>query len=284
MFDRSTPAGVTSGRKWAAAAILCGLAVLVVFTFRDVFVAEDDVLPGRDSVNLYVWEIYTRAVLATGKLPFWNPFHSPAHHISPTFRPRCSIHRRCCCDGCRRACFCPRWRRCTCGSLAPACSFWRASSVSGGWRQRLRPWQECSVAAQARVSTTATCCCCIARHGCHGHLASRSCPFGAQASGRIPRSSSCSRCSFLPGTSRAASIWSESSACTTSTALCGRSQTAIRGRGLARSGSSLSWVCCLLGSARFNCSRRRASLRRRRASRESRTRTRLKAAGTRGTF
>lgn len=75
MFDRSTPAGVTSGRNWAAAAILCGLAILVFFTLRDVFVAEDDVLPGRDSVNLYVWEIYTRSVLATGQLPFWNPFH-----------------------------------------------------------------------------------------------------------------------------------------------------------------------------------------------------------------
>ena len=75
MFDRSTPAAVTSGRTWAAAAILCGLAVLVLYTLRDLFVAEDDVLPGRDSVNLYVWEIYTRTVLATGKLPFWNPFH-----------------------------------------------------------------------------------------------------------------------------------------------------------------------------------------------------------------
>jgi hypothetical protein len=75
MFDRSTPAGVTSGRRWAAAAILCGLSILVFITLRDVFVAEDDVLPGRDSVNLYVWEIYTRTVLATGKLPFWNPFH-----------------------------------------------------------------------------------------------------------------------------------------------------------------------------------------------------------------
>lgn len=66
---------MTSGRRLAAAAILCGLAILVFFTLRDVFVAEDDVLPGRDSVNLYVWEIYTRSVLATGKLPFWNPFH-----------------------------------------------------------------------------------------------------------------------------------------------------------------------------------------------------------------
>ena len=66
---------MTSGRRWAAAAILCGLSILVFITFRDVLVAEDDVLPGRDSVNLYVWEIYTRTVLATGKLPFWNPFH-----------------------------------------------------------------------------------------------------------------------------------------------------------------------------------------------------------------
>ena len=75
MFDRSTPTAVSSGRKWAAAAILCGLAALVLYTLRDLFVAEDDVLPGRDSVNLYVWEIYTRTVLASGRLPFWNPFH-----------------------------------------------------------------------------------------------------------------------------------------------------------------------------------------------------------------
>ena len=66
---------MTSGRRWAAAAILCALAILVFFTLRDVFVGEDDVLPGRDSVNLYVWEIYTRSVLATWTLPFWNPFH-----------------------------------------------------------------------------------------------------------------------------------------------------------------------------------------------------------------
>ncbi|HVQ14425.1 MAG TPA: YfhO family protein [Vicinamibacterales bacterium] len=75
MFDRSTPAAVTNGSKWAAPAILCGLAILVVFTLRAVIVAEGDMLPGRDSVNLYVWEIYTRAVLVTGTLPFWNPLH-----------------------------------------------------------------------------------------------------------------------------------------------------------------------------------------------------------------
>lgn len=75
MSDRSTPTAVTGGRTWPAALILCGLAILIVYTVRDVFVANDDVLPGRDSVNLYIWEIYTRAVLATGKLPFWNPFH-----------------------------------------------------------------------------------------------------------------------------------------------------------------------------------------------------------------
>jgi hypothetical protein len=75
MLDRSTPAAITDGRKWPAAAILCGLAVLVVFTLWSVLAAHDDVLPGRDSMNLYVWEIYTRTVLATGSLPFWNPFH-----------------------------------------------------------------------------------------------------------------------------------------------------------------------------------------------------------------
>ena len=61
-----------AGRKWAAAAILCGLAALVLYSLRDLVAGT---LPGRDSVNLYVWEIYTRSVLATGQLPFWNPLH-----------------------------------------------------------------------------------------------------------------------------------------------------------------------------------------------------------------
>ena len=123
MFDRSTPTAVSSGRKWAAAAILCGLAALVLYTLRDLFVAEDDVLPGRDSVNLYVWEIYTRTVLASGRLPFWNPFHfAGTPHLADVqttvLYPPAMLLR-----SCRRACFCPRWRRCMYGLLAQACSF-----------------------------------------------------------------------------------------------------------------------------------------------------------------
>src|SRR3970040_1990134 len=61
-----------AGRKCAAAAILCGLAALVLYSLRDLVAGT---LPGRDSVNLYVWEIYTRSVLATGQLPLWYPLH-----------------------------------------------------------------------------------------------------------------------------------------------------------------------------------------------------------------
>ncbi len=57
------------------AAILFGLALLVLYALRGMLTAGENQLPGRDSVNLYVWEIYTRSVLATGALPFWNPFH-----------------------------------------------------------------------------------------------------------------------------------------------------------------------------------------------------------------
>ena len=54
--------------------IVSGLAALVLYTLSDLLTVPG-ALPGRDSVNLYVWEIYTRSVLATGALPFWNPFH-----------------------------------------------------------------------------------------------------------------------------------------------------------------------------------------------------------------
>jgi hypothetical protein len=56
------------------AVILCGFAVAVIYLLRAILV-DSGRLPGRDSVNLYVWEIYTRSVLAAGGLPFWNPFH-----------------------------------------------------------------------------------------------------------------------------------------------------------------------------------------------------------------
>jgi hypothetical protein len=75
MVDRSTPTAFTREQLWPAAAILCGLAVLVLSLLHGMLTAGENQLPGRDSVNLYIWEIYTRSVLATGTLPFWNPFH-----------------------------------------------------------------------------------------------------------------------------------------------------------------------------------------------------------------
>ena len=55
--------------------VLCGLAALVLVTLRDVLMAESAVVPGRDAVEMYVWEFYTRSALSTGTLPFWNPWH-----------------------------------------------------------------------------------------------------------------------------------------------------------------------------------------------------------------
>ena len=62
-------------RTWRIAVVLCGLAALVLFTLRDVLVAGDAIVPGRDAVEMYVWEYYTRSALSTGTLPFWNPWH-----------------------------------------------------------------------------------------------------------------------------------------------------------------------------------------------------------------
>jgi hypothetical protein len=56
------------------AVILCGFAVVVLYLLREILV-DSGRAPGRDSVNLHVWEVYTRSVLAAGRLPFWNPFH-----------------------------------------------------------------------------------------------------------------------------------------------------------------------------------------------------------------
>ena len=72
-----SPAGApsTSERRWPAAVILCGFAAIVLYLLHEVLVAGNERLPGRDSVNLYVWEVYTRSVLAASRLPFWNPFH-----------------------------------------------------------------------------------------------------------------------------------------------------------------------------------------------------------------
>ena len=54
---------------------LAGAALLICVLLRGLLNPWTDRLPGVDSVNLYTWEIYTRAALSDGQLPLWNPFH-----------------------------------------------------------------------------------------------------------------------------------------------------------------------------------------------------------------
>lgn len=61
--------------KRPAAIFLGGTALLVCVLLRDLLSLSTDRLPGVDSVNLYTWEIHTRAALRSGQLPFWNPYH-----------------------------------------------------------------------------------------------------------------------------------------------------------------------------------------------------------------
>jgi hypothetical protein len=56
-----------------AAAIAAGVAALVGIVLRPILLATDK-LPGIDAHNLYAWEVYTRSVFRSGRLPFWNPF------------------------------------------------------------------------------------------------------------------------------------------------------------------------------------------------------------------
>jgi hypothetical protein len=58
-----------------AVIVLIGAALLVVAVLRGVLSPGADRLPGIDSGNLYAWEVFTRAVLSDGHLPFWNPYH-----------------------------------------------------------------------------------------------------------------------------------------------------------------------------------------------------------------
>ncbi len=54
---------------------IVGVAIvaLVFITLRPLLVSHAAVLPGTDASNLYAWELYTRSVLASGRLPHWNP-------------------------------------------------------------------------------------------------------------------------------------------------------------------------------------------------------------------
>ncbi len=57
-----------------AALVAAGLALVVVYTLRELLAPGFDRLPGTDAGNLYSWELFTRSVLATGRLPHWNPY------------------------------------------------------------------------------------------------------------------------------------------------------------------------------------------------------------------
>ena len=62
-------------RRWMPAAlILAGLAALVGYTLGDVLDPGNGRLPGRDSGNGYVWELFTRSTLSQSLLPHWNPY------------------------------------------------------------------------------------------------------------------------------------------------------------------------------------------------------------------
>jgi hypothetical protein len=55
------------------AAILLVVFAMVAFILRDVLVQRG--LPGLESRIFYSSEVYTRSVLVTGQLPYWNPFY-----------------------------------------------------------------------------------------------------------------------------------------------------------------------------------------------------------------
>ena len=74
---------LSKATRWFGVAIGAALALPVAYVFLPLFIADESVLPGRDSVNLYAWELYTRAALLTGRLPHWNPYHfSGAPHFA----------------------------------------------------------------------------------------------------------------------------------------------------------------------------------------------------------
>lgn len=69
--------------KRPIALTLAGAAVLIVVVLRGALEPSADRLPGIDSANIHGWEVYTRAALAEGTLPFWNPYHfSGSPHLA----------------------------------------------------------------------------------------------------------------------------------------------------------------------------------------------------------
>ena len=79
--------GTTSGELCGRGLAIIGatVAALVFFTLRPLLASPAAVLPGTDASNLFAWELYTRSVLAMGRLPHWNPFlFSGTPHLADT--------------------------------------------------------------------------------------------------------------------------------------------------------------------------------------------------------
>ena len=83
MALRSRPFDAAWLNRLTGAALVFGLGLMVVFVMRDVMTGAT--LPGLESRTDYSWEVYTRSALASGHLPYWNPFHfSGTPHLANT--------------------------------------------------------------------------------------------------------------------------------------------------------------------------------------------------------
>jgi hypothetical protein len=64
----------TNRSRWRVAGVAAGLALVALWVLRGLLWSAADRLPGLDAPIYYSWEIYTRAVLSGGHLPFWDPY------------------------------------------------------------------------------------------------------------------------------------------------------------------------------------------------------------------
>lgn len=80
------PATVSDRIGWLGLTVVAvGVGGVMLYTLRSLLFARADVLPGTDASNLYAWELYTRTVLASGRLPHWNPYlFSGTPHLADT--------------------------------------------------------------------------------------------------------------------------------------------------------------------------------------------------------
>src|SRR5687768_17579172 len=63
-------------RELTLAGLVAGvLALCVTYVLWPLLSAGGNVVPGRDAVNQYYWELFTRFAFAEGRLPHWNPYH-----------------------------------------------------------------------------------------------------------------------------------------------------------------------------------------------------------------